>query len=102
MRHRGGRAEPRRIIAFGHASEIGRGSADFRFCSIVLVGSLAVLLLVVGTLAINRPLVHGMSQVRAERWLLGTIALVAAALAFVSGRLLLRRWAQRPRPPLII
>jgi hypothetical protein len=81
---------------------VGRASADLRFCAIVLVGSVVVLLLVVGALLANRPLVHGASQMRAERWMLAAIAVVAGALAFVSGRFFTRRSARRPRRRLVI
>jgi hypothetical protein len=102
MRHRGGRLEPRRILALGNAGKPGRVSSDLRWCLVLLVGAITVFVLVVGVLALSLPLARGSSQARAERWLFAAIAFAAAALAFVSGRFFRQRSAELPRRRLVI
>src|SRR5262252_1337386 len=101
MRHRGGRLEPRRIMALGNTRELGRASKDLRWCAVLLIGSVAVILLVLGVLA-SQAFAHGAGAHRALRWLLAAIAAAALALAFVSGRFFLRRSSQLHRRRLII
>ncbi|HEY3592500.1 MAG TPA: hypothetical protein VGL13_01450, partial [Polyangiaceae bacterium] len=89
-------------MALGSARELGRASKDLRWCLVVLIGAVAVMLFVIGVLLTKRTLAHGSVLIFAARCLLVTIASAAAALAFVSGRFFLQRLAQLPRRRLVI
>jgi hypothetical protein len=92
MRH----ASPVRIMALASAKEPGRARGDLHRRLAFLMAGVAILVIVVGFLVVHPVAALSSSNVVAARWLLASLGVLTAVLAFFSAKLFLRRSAELP------
>src|SRR6266516_1481285 len=92
MRH----ASPVRIMALASAKEPGRARGDLYRRFALLTAGVAILVIVVAFLVVHPGAALSSSNVVAARWLLASLGILTAVLAFFSAKLFLRRSAELP------
>jgi hypothetical protein len=89
-------APPVRIMALASEKQPGRAKADLYRSFALMMVAVATLATVVAFLLLHRGSALTPSNVVAARWLLGSLGVLTALLAFLSARLFLRRSAELP------
>jgi hypothetical protein len=89
-------APPVRIMALASEKQPGRAKADLYRSFALMMIAVATLATVVAFLLMHRGSALTPSNVVAARWLLGSLGVLTALLAFLSARLFLRRSAELP------
>src|SRR5262245_37567376 len=89
-------ATPVRIMALASEKQPSRARADLYRSFALTMAAVAMLAAVVAFLVVYRGAALTPSNVVAARWLLGSLGVLTAVLAFVSVRLFLKRSAELP------
>jgi len=89
-------ASPVRIMALASAKDSGRATGDLYRSFALLMAGVAILVIVVAFLVAHPGAALSSSNVVAARWLLASLGVLTAVLAFFSAKLFLLRSAELP------